>query len=146
MFDVDLDSRISHNKKLIFNILEQNKVKSITVSFDGGGDSGQVDNITIKPSSKKTLLIEPVVGFKCLRHVEYKNGERTPVYHDDNDPEMNIEFVLNAICYDLLERSHSGWEINDGSFGDFIFDVKTKSIKLMHNERYTDVRYTESKF
>ena len=35
-------------------------------------------------------------------------------------------------CYEVLERNHGGWEINEGSEGYFIFDTKNNIIELEH--------------
>jgi hypothetical protein len=49
----------------------------------------------------------------------FSNGDRVP---------SNIE----NWCYEVLERNHGGWEINEGSEGYFIFDTKNNIIELEH--------------
>ena len=50
---------------------------------------------------------------------------------------MTIQEAIETLVYDFLRQVHSGWEINDGAYGDFIFDVAERTIKLDYNERYT---------
>jgi uncharacterized protein DUF6878 len=40
--------------------------------------------------------------------------------------------------YDVLEDQFSGWENNDGGFGQFNWDVKADRIDLVHNTNFTD--------
>ena len=36
------------------------------------------------------------------------------------------------LCYDFLESRHGGWEINEGSNGEFVFDLTNETISLRH--------------
>ena len=45
---------------------------------------------------------------------------------------------LLTLVYALLEQTHSGWENNDGAYGDFAFDVENRTIRLAYNERYVN--------
>jgi hypothetical protein len=49
---------------------------------------------------------------------------------------------VEYICYDLLAKDNGGWEINDGSNGEFVFDVLQKKAELTFHERYTEERTT----
>lgn len=50
--------------------------------------------------------------------------------------------------YRQLENAHGGWEINEGSQGEFIFDLKNKTIELYHTfnneENVSDTIFEES--
>jgi hypothetical protein len=41
--------------------------------------------------------------------------------------------AVQDLFYNLLEEHYGGWEISGGSFGQFVLDVTTDSIKLEHN-------------
>lgn len=43
--------------------------------------------------------------------------------------------AVQDLFYDLLEEHYAGWEINEGSFGRFEWDVKQDTINLVHNAR-----------
>lgn len=69
------------------------------------------------------------------------NGSGDSGYLDDNFD--NRELVPESVgdwCYRQLESLHGGWEINEGSQGQFEFDLKDKEICLNHtyNEDETD--------
>ena len=40
--------------------------------------------------------------------------------------------------YDFLAQTHSGWEDNEGAFGEFTFDIAARTITLDYNERYIE--------
>ena len=50
---------------------------------------------------------------------------------------MTIEEAVEQLAYDFLAETHPGWENNEGAYGEFTFDVKSRVITLDHNERYT---------
>lgn len=47
------------------------------------------------------------------------------------------------LCYDLLERTHAGWENNEGAHGHFVFDVDEGSIAFTVHERFIAVETFE---
>jgi len=75
---------------------EEGKLK-ITVDFNGGGDSGYIDD----------------VGY----------------YNDGND-KHDLSAVWETKLYDILEKNHGGWEINEGSEGTFIINNENQTIEL----------------
>ena len=50
---------------------------------------------------------------------------------------QTVHEAIETLVYDFLRQTHSGWEINDGAYGEFTFDVAERTIKLDYNERYT---------
>lgn len=54
-----------------------------------------------------------------LENQFYENGSQVPAEIED-------------WCYDQLASNFGGWEINEGSFGKFIFDFKNKTVELEH--------------
>ena len=66
---------------------------------------------------------------------------------------MNHEFNklhrVNAgvqLAYDFLEEVHDGWENEDGAYGEFVFDVGERTIRLEYNERVMTTSYSEHEF
>ena len=43
--------------------------------------------------------------------------------------------AVQDLFYDILEEYYGGWEIDEGSFGYFEWDVKQDSIHLIHHAR-----------
>jgi hypothetical protein len=118
----------SRNKKTLFEALSAAGITAVVVEFDGYGDEGQIKNIEVEAG-------EPIAAMPA-EHVELVRA-----VWDKATPECSAVSVTDAIehfVYILLERTHCcGWENNDGAYGDFTFDVATRTIKLDYNERYT---------
>jgi len=43
--------------------------------------------------------------------------------------------ALNDLFYSILETTHPGWEINEGSNGSFTMNVAEGTIRFQHNQR-----------
>jgi hypothetical protein len=43
--------------------------------------------------------------------------------------------AVQDLFYDLLGELYGGWEINEGSFGQFIWNVREDNINLVYNGR-----------
>jgi hypothetical protein len=43
--------------------------------------------------------------------------------------------AVQDLFYELLEQFYGGWEINEGSFGQFIWNVREDNINLVYNGR-----------
>lgn len=43
--------------------------------------------------------------------------------------------AVQELFYEVLEELHGGWELNEGSYGLFTWDVGTDGINLLHTMR-----------
>ena len=86
-------------------------VATVFAEYDGVGDSGQIDCISYRNDSDPAQLVS--VGAEV--------GER-----------------VDALLYALLEMRHGGWEINDGAFGTFSWNLVGGTIEHEHCQRFTD--------
>jgi hypothetical protein len=124
------------NKAALFDALAAADVTHVVVSFDGYGDSGQIENIEVKSGDATVAM--PVGEVEIARAV-----------WDQTEPDRSLVSIADAIerlVYDLLEQTHCGWEDNDGAYGDFTFDVVARTITLDYNERYTASDYSQHVF
>ena len=134
------------NAKVLFDALHDTRIVSINVDFDGCGDSGQINSIEYFDYDDK-VLPEPSGKIK---------GSKLPAGHVWNNNTNNLEELpereagfnelVEQICYDRLGANHGGWEINEGSYGTFKFDVLNRKIELEFNERVESVRSTSETF
>ena len=64
------------------------------------------------------------------------NGSGDSGYVESSFDQNNIPLPagIEDWCYGELERNFGGWEINEGSDGDFIFDFNTKIVTLNHTD------------
>ena len=86
------------------------------------------------------------------------NGILTIKYNGSGDSgyiESNFDETMESVpasiedwCYNELERNYGGWEINEGSDGEFTFDFNNSTIHLYHayniEEEGHDTIYEES--
>ena len=115
------------NKATLFSALERAGVTRIVVTFDGYGDSGQIENVVAKAGDDDIVMPNAMIEFA------------TTVW---GQPEPERSFVtvtaaVESLAYDALERTHGGWENNDGAYGEFCFDASARCIHLEFNERFT---------
>jgi len=116
------------NKTALFDVLAAAGITIVTVTFDGYGDSGQIENIEAK-AGKEEVIALPQTQIELA----------FPVW-ESLDVERRVQSVSEAIetlAYAFLNRSHQGWENDDGAYDEFTFDVAAQTITLDYNERYT---------
>ncbi len=115
------------NKERLFDGLTAAGITHVTVSFDGYGDSGQVESIEAYAGDAEVTFPKTQIAYAALTW-------------DDPEVEMralSLEDVVEQLACDLLSDAHGGWENNDGAYGEFCFDASARSIHLEFNERFT---------
>src|SRR5260370_27040854 len=118
---------LAANRTVLFDALAAAGIETVTVIFDGYGDSGQIERIDVEPGEGTILL--PADRIEIARTIwESPEIERLT---------QTVQEAIETLVYDFLSQVHSGWEINDGAYGEFTFDVAERTIKLDYNERYT---------
>lgn len=124
------------NKAALFEALAAAGIVTVVVSFDGYGDSGQIEAIEAHNEQGEATLPDA--------HIEIA---RAP--WEGTEPERRTIPVSKAIeemAYRFLEQTHGGWENNDGAYGEFVFNVAEGTIRLDYNERYTATEHYEHGF
>ena len=121
------------NRRAVFDALAAIGFLDLTVEFDGEGDSGQIEGITARDASGFVALPDQQVEIAAARWDGSGTDRRM----------LAIGEAIETLCYALLSHHHGGWEINDGSYGLFAFDVAKREIELTHNERYVAVETSE---
>lgn len=124
------------NKAMLFDALAAAGVTHVVVSFDGYGDSGQIENVEVKAGD--TIVAMPEAMIEIVEAVWDQPGP--------NRATISIADEIERVVYDLLNDTHCGWEDNDGAYGDFTFDVAERTITLDYNERYTASDYSQHVF
>lgn len=116
------------NIAALFDALAAAGITTVVVTFDGYGDSGQVESIDARDAEGDVSLPETMIEIGAP-------GDGDATQHIA----MPVREAIEELAYDLLRDTHAGWENNDGAFGDFTFDVAARTISLDHNERYTAI-------
>jgi uncharacterized protein DUF6878 len=124
------------NKTVLFDLLAAAGIETLTVLFDGYGDSGQIERFDIKAREGTTPRPLDRIEIACTTWENPKIERET----------QTVQEAVEALIYDLLRQTHCGWEINDGAYGEFTFDVAQRTIKLDYNERYTSSEHYSHEF
>ena len=120
------------NKAAVFDALAAAGISSVVVTFDGVGDSGQIESIDARIVDTAAAL--PTCDIEIA----------TPGW-DGSELQRPISPLGDAIeqlAYALLEETHGGWENNEGAFGECDFDVAERTIQLDCNERIESSEYS----
>lgn len=141
---INASDHIKDTLDIIYDLLGGIGVESFIVTFDGGGDSGQAEApCEFKPEKSQekaiALLGEVVKGSRVSDGQRYTPSGMEHIWQ--NDP--TLERLIDGLCYDVLETVAGGWEINEGSHGTFLFDVKKRKMMLDFNERVIEDRNFE---
>ena len=138
--------RSKGDAKILFDALHNTKIVSISVDFDGCGDSGQINDIEYydKNSKKISQPSGKIKGSKISNGSTWDDKRKEFV--DLPPSEATFNQLVEQICYDRLGAHHAGWEINEGSYGTFVFDVVNRKIDLEFNERVESVRTSSESF
>lgn len=114
-------------KTALFDALAKAGITTVTVTFDGAGDSGQIDAIRASTGSADVPLPEATIKFVQRGQDGASRIDRC----------LDVKDAIEELVYDALEEAHGSWCNDDGAYGEFIFDVAKRTISLDYNERYT---------
>jgi hypothetical protein len=127
--------KAKNNAKALFDTLADTKVVSIEATFDGCGDSGQINDIFFLDHRGKGLACPKLVVKGSHQGYHHEWDEKKKEFVEVGGGEGDVSKVVEEICYDRLAAYHPGWEINGGSCGTFRFDVLNRKIELEFNQR-----------
>jgi hypothetical protein len=130
------DGLLPANKTALFDALAAASITVVVVTFDGYGDSGQIENIEAKAGDEIVPL--PVAIIEIARPVWGSN--------DIDRQSLSIHDAIEALAYSFLGQTHDGWENSDGAYGDFAFDVADRTITLDYNERRMESDHSQHVF
>jgi hypothetical protein len=130
----DGDCVYMENLRRILPRLRQQGIETVTVSFEGSGDSGSIEHVDYHPQGNAAGITNEMV--------EHLSTQR---YFDDGawrstlTPEVTtLGDVVEALTYDYLEETGVDWCNNDGGYGELNIDVTNGTVSLEVNVRYTE--------
>lgn len=118
---------MAQNKEALFAAMRAVGITEIIVTFDGAGDSGQIEDIDARRGDAVVPMPDTEI---TLAQVSWGVSEISTTT-------MSLSAAVETLAYDLLSDSHGGWENCDGAFGEFHFDAEAGTILLDYNERFT---------
>lgn len=132
------------NIKQFCKLLSAYNVIRVELYYDGSGDSGDFENITVITTPTPNQL-DLSAQMTSNPGIVTSNEKRTnwSQWVDKVAAEKDALITKNAadeFIDDVFSLLPGGWEINDGSYGDIVVDVADETVVVDHNERYTEVR------
>jgi hypothetical protein len=117
----------------ICDILIKLGVTKLTLTFDGGGDSGQIEHIV---AEGLVTDLDQIKHEKSLTSVVYQTVDGESVEVEFPSPEGSMKDFIIDWAYGWLERSSEwDWVNNDGGFGVIVITPQTHTIELDMNVR-----------
>ena len=134
------------NKAALIEAVKSSKLTRIEVEFSGGGDSGQIDEVRYFVGKKQPddvdTLKKRLVQQGQISDTTTWDAEKEEWVSTTKSP--TLEELVEQICYDLLAANHGGWEINEGSYGEFVFSFgEGNKVDLTFNQRVESVETSE---
>ncbi|NBT75131.1 hypothetical protein EBZ80_24230 [bacterium] len=131
-------------------LLEAIGVTRIEAEYDGSGDSGDFNSFTFvfdDPTVQNDVSVLNNMQSNRNTHMYLDQFRRTHCTSADaTKPPIMTDAQLAALrdaCFDLLP---GGWEINEGSFGTIVVDVRRRKVRMEHNERIVEVATTNTEW
>ena len=128
------------NKRLLLAALVASGACTANVTYVGIGDSGGIEGVSVE--MPEGLIFDPSTPVTVfVDEGEYVDRTwRTRVVAR----EARLEDAIRDFAEESIERCHSGYENEDGGAGEVIFDCDAKTVRIEHNDYYTDSEYTET--
>lgn len=134
--DVDPDEARPHaymdNLRRILPVLRESGVRRVTVSFDGSGDSGSIDDIEYGDAAidASTLMVEIEVIHRVLQGGQWVTNR--VLEHKD------LNTAIEELTDDYLGETNVDWYNNDGGFGELTIDVDEGTVALEVSVRFIE--------
>ncbi len=139
-------------KPILFGACEAAGIARVTVTFDGYGDSGQIESVdAYGADDQKIDLPTEAVTYPCAfmegryePSTETPSGNRFLGYEvGEIEKTSTLRQIVEDIFWDFIGAKHDGWEDGEGGYGECVFEVESQTIRLEMNERYTETNYHE---
>jgi hypothetical protein len=143
---------LAKTKPVLFDALKRAGIVRVVVSFDGEGDSGQIESVTAYrdddteidlPDETITCAFADMEAIYVPCDVNPSGQQFAGYQIEDKKKTAKIAEIIDDIFWDFIGAQHGGWENNDGGFGECHFLVEDEIIRLEMNERYTETNYSE---
>lgn len=114
----------------LFAQLRLHNVALITISFEGSGDAGSIEEIQLFDASDNEIAIPKAATFRGAEAND--NGRRQPTVGE----------ALENLGYEMLDKTGVDWYNNEGGFGEIhinISDINDITIHCDMNQRFIEV-------
>lgn len=122
------------NLRRVLPVLRQQGIETVTVCFNGEGDSGSIDDIYYTPSERADeVKALPVKHFGTSTYFDEGQWRRQAGLR-----QSTMNEALDELTYDYLEETGVDWYNNDGGYGELVIDAQAGTVSLNVQVRYTN--------
>lgn len=130
---------MSQHIKTMFDQLRKAGATEVVIYFDGSGDSGSIESVSIYNADRQQVQVDQTVIYPKEKST-WIDGHWVD---EIEQKQISILEALEAYCYDELEKTQVDWYNNDGGFGEMRISLSdTVSVELEVNQRYTEYHTT----
>lgn len=124
------------NRKPLLTALAALAVTEVIIRYDGGGDSGDVSEISLLPENAEVsqqlttqqINYHSIVGESIDGQYHYRLAASL----------VSIDDALRDFALTWVDAHHGGWENNEGGAGVIHINVADPRFELSHIEYYTE--------
>jgi hypothetical protein len=118
------------NRQALFDALAAAGITSVTIEFNGYGDEGQIEDTQYFIDENETTPAIDTLLF--VRQGIGSAPEAEPI---------ELEDAMDELLYDLLSTHYCGWQDNEGSYGEFTFNIPARTVDLDIALRFVDANH-----
>ena len=137
------ESKQDINKGSIMAALAAAGITSLVVTFDGNSDNGQIESIEARAGETRVELPATLVNMVASDDEDISSSEEDTA---ESNCDTSLAEAIERLCFDYLSHVYTGWEINEGSHGEFAFTVPDNSVELDFYKRFEDEENSSYEF
>lgn len=111
------------NKLELIKVCKDKNIKKIEVCYDGCADSGQINESMV-------YFSETLTDYDCCANIDVTCNYYQTEYVWANGRSVsdivfkqgNLQDLVEEMTYSILETRWGGWENNEGSYGEIVFN------------------------
>lgn len=146
-----INERLNHTRRrteqellTLLPILQEHGIKTVAAEYRGGGDSGDVEDITWEFDEESVDLATLGQDQQYLKSITIEWNVRGWSSTDnewiETKQKRDLETIIADLTFTLVGLHSPGWENNEGGEGNVVFTVHPKSleVKIEHGSHYME--------
>lgn len=135
---------VQKNKAALLEFMAANKVTKALASFDGSGDSGQIEYVELYSGNElldNSLLNTPADVITSRQRWTQDTGWVL----ETTVERQTISDLVEETVWHPLESHFGGWEINEGAYGEVVVHSDGTG-EIICNQRVIDINTESASF
>lgn len=128
--------RLTANKPTIFAAMRAHQIPKVTIAYSGSGDSGCIDSVDAHRNDESECVDLAAINVSVVHQSSMIVDGKWQTFQ--NEKTVTLCQAFEEFAYDWLEANHGGWEINEGSDGEVVFDLEKSRVFITHNNHYME--------